>query len=325
MRPPVGRIAAVSPRPEAGFSLVEVMASLAIFLIAMVAVFATFTSQQKTFTDQSRVAEMQQNLRQGVEFLMRDVRMAGYGIPDNVAIPNGTIATGVTSVRALYAKDNTTGPDQVYVLYRFDMDSNQPPTQLNSDMAAYNTGISVDNVYGFDNGDLILVATDTNADMFQVTATPAGNSLPHNTSGYNAVGAHPAFPGYLVATPAVVAKARFNRFFIDNTTDPDHPTLMVDRLNGYAPQPVADDIEDLQLTYGIDTGGDGVVDAWTSAPGTPSQIRQVRLQMSARARMPDREWRETRPALGNRPGGTTTDGYRRRVIDVVIDVRNSGI
>ncbi len=58
---------------EAGFSLIEVMAALVILSIALTAVFATFISQQKSFTVQSRVAEMQQNLRQAAR-----VHVAGH-------------------------------------------------------------------------------------------------------------------------------------------------------------------------------------------------------------------------------------------------------
>jgi len=315
--------------PEAGFSLIEVMSALVILAIAMTAVFATFISQQKSFTVQSRVAEMQQNLRQAVEYIARDIRLAGYGVPDNVTIPDGAVATGVTSIHSLYAKDNTTGPDQIYLLYRFDMDANQPPTLLNSTMGSFSTAISVGSVSGFDNGDLILVSdnTTTTADLFKITGTPAGGILPHDTSGFNASTAHPGFPagGYIVNPAAMVAKARFIRYFIDTTTDPAHPTLMVDRMGGATPQPLADNIEDMQLTYGLDTNADGVVDSWSASPATPSQIRQVRLQFSARTRLPEAGWSEKRPALGNRAAGTTADGYRRRTYDIVIDVRNSGV
>jgi type IV pilus assembly protein PilW len=315
--------------PEAGFTLIEVMAAMVILIIAMTAVFATFTTQQKSFTVQSRVAEMQQNLRQGVEYMTRDIRMAGYGVPllpDNVTIPDGLVAAGVTSIRGIFAKDSTTGPDQIYVFYQYDMDSSQPPTLLSLAMGSSTDLISVDNVFGFDNGDLVLVSSGTTADLFQVTGAPAGGTLPHDTAGYNAGAAHPSWPagGYLSNPPATVAKARFARYSIDSATDPAHPTLMVDRMAGGAPQPVADDIEDLQLTYGVDANADGVVETWTPTPGTLSQVRQVRLELLARARMPDANWSETRPALGNRAAGTTADGYRRRTIDVVIDVRNSG-
>ena len=190
---------------EAGFSLIEVMSALVILAIALTAVFATFISQQRSFTVQNRVAEMQQNLRQAVDYMSRDIRMAGYGIPGNVTIPNNVIASGVTSIRSLYPKDNTAGPDQIYVLYRFDMDANQPPALLTSDMGTSSTAISVDIISGFDNGDLILVTDNaiTITDLFQITGAPAGSTLPHDTNGFNAATAHTMFPtgGYLSPPP----------------------------------------------------------------------------------------------------------------------------
>jgi prepilin-type N-terminal cleavage/methylation domain-containing protein len=315
---------------EAGFSLIEVMSALVILAIAMTAVFATFISQQRSFTVQNRVAEMQQNLRQAVEYMSRDIRIAGYGIPDNVTIPNGVVATGVTSIRSLYAKDNTTGPDQIYVLYMFDMDSNQPPTSLTSPMGALATTISVASAGGFFDNELILVTDNTNttADLFQISGTPAGTTISLNTGSYNV---HPGFPagGYLSSPAALVAKARFVRYYIDSTTDPAHPTLMVQRMGSPFPQPLADDIEDMQVAYGLDTSTTtppaGIVDTWTSSPATPSQIRQVRMQFLARTRLPEAGWSETRPALGNNNGPFTADGYRRRTYDIVLDVRNSGV
>ena len=309
---------------EAGFSLIEVMSALIILAIAMTAVFATFISQQKSFTVQNRVAEMQQNLRQVVEYVSRDIRLAGYGIPDNVTIPNNIISAGVTSIRSLYAIDNTTGPDQIFILYLFDMDANQPPTTDNASGVPANAGsITVQSTAGFltTGRELVLITDGTTADLYETFAA-AGTTLTFG-GGYSYNAGHSK--SYPAGSPPVsVAKARFVRYYIDSTTDPAHPTLMVDRMGGAAAQPVADDIEDLQLTYGLDTGGDGIVDTWTSSPATPSQIRQVRLQLLGRVRLPEAGWAETRPALGNHPGGGTADGYRRRIYDIVIDVRNSG-
>jgi len=306
----------------AGFTLVEVMAALAILAIALTAVFATFTSQQKSFTVQNRVAEMQQNLRQAVEHVTRDIRMAGYGLPDNVTIPNNVVAAGVTSIRSLYTMDNTTGPDQICILYLFDMDANQPPT-VNS-VAMTGTGsVNVASTTGFlaAGGELVLITDGLTADLFKTTAAAGGVltfgwGSPYNTGHVKLYGIGPP--------ASTVAKARFVRYYIDSTTDAAHPTLMVDRMGGDTPQPVADDIEDLQLTYGLDTNADGMVDTWTPTPANLSQVRQIRLQLLARTRFPETGWRETRPALGNRAAGATADGYRRRVIDVAIDVRNSG-
>ena len=310
---------------EAGFSLIEVMSALVILAIALTAVFATFISQQKSFTVQSRVAEMQQNLRQAVEFMSRDIRMGGYGIPDNVAIPNNIVAAGVTSIRSIYAIDNTTGPDQLFILYMFDMDGNQPPA-VNTAAMTGTGSVTVDNTDGFlpAGGELVLITDGTTADLFQTTLA-GGGLLTFGAGAYNA--GHTKLYG-LGPPPSTVAKARFVRYFIDSTTDPAHPTLMVGRnVPGQAAQPLADDIEDMQLGYGIDTSApaDGIVDGWVDNPATPSQVRQVRLRFVARTRLPEAGWSETRPAIGNHPGGGTADGYRRRTYDIVIDVRNSGV
>lgn len=307
---------------EAGFSLIEVMAALVILSIALTAVFATFISQQRSFTVQNRVSEMQQNLRQAVEYMSRDIRMAGYGIPDNVTIPNNIIAAGVTSMRSLYPKDNTTGPDQIYILYFFDMDSNQQSTWNTATMASGAGSITVDNTNGFlPAGELVIVTDGGKAELFQ-TASKTGTTLNFGGTIYPGVATNTYDLG---PPPSSVAKARFVRYYIDSTTDPSHPTLMVDRMGGGTPQPVADDIEDMQLTYGIDTNADGSIDSWNASPTTPSQIRQARLQIITRTRLPDAGWAETRPALGNHAAGTTPDGYRRRTYDIVIDVRNSGV
>jgi type IV pilus assembly protein PilW len=316
---------AASRHPEAGFTLVEVMSALAILAVAMTAVFATFTTQQKSFTVQSRVVEMQQNIRQGLEYLTRDIRLAGYGLPIAVALPSNVLPSG-TSIRTLFPVDNTTGPDSLYLIYMLDMDASQPPTTNTILMASGAGLVNVASITGFvaTGGELVLITDGTFADLFETSAA-AGNVLTFGGGyGYNAV----SHSGYSVGPPpATVSKARFARYFIDTTTDPAHPTLMVDRMGGQAPQPVADDIEDLQLTYGLDTNADGFVDTWIANPSVAQvlQIRQVRLQLLARTRLPDTNWSETRPALGNHAAGATADGYRRRIADVVIDVRNSGV
>lgn len=327
MMRPQGNGDRIPRRSEAGFSLIEVMAALVILAIAMTAVFATFISQQKSFTVQNRVAELQQNLRQAAEYMSRDIRMAGYGIPDNVTIPGAATPAGFTSIRSLYAMDNTAGPDQIYVLYFFDMDDNQRSTWNTAALASGAGIVTVDNTIGFlSGGELVLVTDGVRAQLFQ-TASKTATALNFGGTIYQGTASNAYGTGSPPPAPSTVAKARFTRYFIDNTTDPAHPTLMVDRMGGAAAQPVADDIEDMQLTYGADMNGNGFIEPgeWTPTPADLSQIRQVRLQLTARTRVPEAGWSETRPALGNRPGGTTPDGYRRRTYDIVIDVRNSGV
>ena len=251
----------------------------------------------------------------------------------------------------MYAKDNTTGPDQIYILYLFDMDDNQRSTWNTATMASGAGTVTVDNTDGFlPPGELVLVTDLVRAQLFQ-TVSKTSTALSFGGSIYPGVASNAYGPGSPPPAPSTVAKARFVRYYIDSTTDPAHPTLMVDRMGGLAAQPLADDIEDMQIQYIMDTNGDGIAETGTEIPtaaanprinnpttgvstvtgiaSNPSQIRQVRLQFIARSRLPEAGWAEVRPGVedgfGNRPRGTTPDGYRRRTYDIVIDVRNSGV
>lgn len=61
-----------------GFTLIEIMITLAISGIIMAAIYSAYISQQRTYLAQEQVVEMQQNLRAALDMLARETRMAGY-------------------------------------------------------------------------------------------------------------------------------------------------------------------------------------------------------------------------------------------------------
>ncbi len=67
-----------------GFTLVELMITMVISLIIMGAIFSAYQIQQKTYAAQNQVTEMQQNIRVAMDFLLREIRMAGYDPAQNV-------------------------------------------------------------------------------------------------------------------------------------------------------------------------------------------------------------------------------------------------
>ena len=76
-----------------GLTLIELLVAMVLSFIIIGAVYGTFTSQQKSYTVQDQVAEAQQNARMAMNILMRDIRMAGYGMPD----------TGITIYKTTYS------------------------------------------------------------------------------------------------------------------------------------------------------------------------------------------------------------------------------
>lgn len=63
---------------EKGFTLVELMISLAISLLITAGMYATYTLQRKSAASQDRVTEMQQNLRASLMMMSKEIKMAGY-------------------------------------------------------------------------------------------------------------------------------------------------------------------------------------------------------------------------------------------------------
>lgn len=64
-----------------GFTLIEIMVSIAISSLVIAGVYGVYTIQQRSYTVQEQVSEMQQRIRAAVDFMSREMRMAGYNPP----------------------------------------------------------------------------------------------------------------------------------------------------------------------------------------------------------------------------------------------------
>ena len=71
------RPSAYRPGRKSGFSLVELMIGLALGALVLLSIFSVFTTLTRSYTVQNVAAEVQQTARVGLDFIARDVRMAG--------------------------------------------------------------------------------------------------------------------------------------------------------------------------------------------------------------------------------------------------------
>jgi prepilin-type N-terminal cleavage/methylation domain-containing protein len=84
---------------EAGFTLIEVLVASAVMLVIVAALYAALNDGIHTTEGVALLADTQQNLRAGMNYVVRDLVQAGEGIPQGgITIPNSGGASPVSSV-----------------------------------------------------------------------------------------------------------------------------------------------------------------------------------------------------------------------------------
>lgn len=82
-------------RRARGFTLVELIVVMAMLGLVMGAIYTTYVANRKNASSQGEVVEVQQNLRVALDYLSRDIRMAGVLVPTGttpIAAASGTPA-----------------------------------------------------------------------------------------------------------------------------------------------------------------------------------------------------------------------------------------
>ena len=88
-------------RDDFGFTLVELMITLAMTGIIVVAIYSAYNVQQRTYYTQDQVIEVQQNLRAALDVMVREIRMAGY----DPSRSNGFSITTTTANKLIFDMD----------------------------------------------------------------------------------------------------------------------------------------------------------------------------------------------------------------------------
>ena len=74
-----------------GFTLIEILVSLAILGIVLAGIYSVYNMQHKSYIVQEQVTEMQQSERIALQMITRDIRMAGLGLSECNSATGGKI------------------------------------------------------------------------------------------------------------------------------------------------------------------------------------------------------------------------------------------
>ena len=340
---------------QVGFTLVELMVAVTIGLIILVAVSTLFVSSRATYKTQDQLSRLQENARFAMQFMMSDLRLAGYyGCLDNVSSTNVFSVVNSTSLAysvnqvALEGLENAgttwfpsgstdspagilSGTDAIVVRFA------DPSTSaaLTARMPNKAAPLTVDSVANFQQNEIVMVANCARADLMQITSI-TGNTLAHATGGAAPGNLSPADLSTEYDAPARVMKFATRRYYIrNNTATPPVPSLYRD-TNGGAAEEMVEGIEVLKVLYGVDTDDplDGVPNRYVPASAVAGANAKygwnavVTVRIGIIARTIDNKNQDPDTGRYDADGDGTFerdnpgDKFRRRVFQSTVQLRN---
>src|SRR5258708_13189901 len=93
----MGNMEMRNQKPQHGFPLLELMVSMALGLIVMASLASLFKTGMNSTMLVTQRAETQQNMRAAIDLMVKDISMAGAGLPSGgIQLPNGTGWNGLS-------------------------------------------------------------------------------------------------------------------------------------------------------------------------------------------------------------------------------------
>jgi type IV pilus assembly protein PilW len=292
------------------------MVALTIGLIILAGVSTLFVSSKKTYTVQDRMARLQENARFAMQFLIKDIRLAGYfGCVDEInsetvhnTVNSSSFAFNLTtpieglsnvsgSVSAptgtWYPSTDTTVPSKIKLgtdAVAIRMQDTSSAVQVRDEMPNESAEIKVSSITGVNTNDILMISDCKSADVFQVTATSSSAlTIQHNT-GTGTPGNKNPPDGWLsksYAPPAQIMKFLTRRYYIRDN-DSGIPALYRDDNLGN-PTELVEGIESLKISFGKDTDGDKVPNIYLRPGATNlvsttdwSTVNSIRIGILAR-------------------------------------------
>lgn len=105
---------------ESGMTLIELMVSMVISSFVVAGIYGVYTIQQKSYTVQEQVSEMQQRIRSALDFIARDIRMAGSNPADESACADGKKITEAGDKKIVFNACNLDGDTDYEITIEFE-------------------------------------------------------------------------------------------------------------------------------------------------------------------------------------------------------------
>ena len=338
---------------QSGFTLIEIMLALVIGLLLMVGILQIFISTKATYRVEDALARLQENGRFAINFIAKDLRMAGYkgcisrdsstlvnslnnpaSFLNNFAIPmQGFEATSTTAWTPTLDTTIATGTQPANGTDVITIRKSQESSAAiaSPGMTAINTNpIIMTSTTGLSSGDIIIIADCQGSAVTQAidvtsTAIDRNNAIsPPSIPGNNSLNLGRAFNDR-----ATILLTEVVTYFV-STGVSGEPALwrLINNRPRSANNPVEliEGLEDMQIIYGEDNDNDGAANIYQSAHAVSDWDRVVSVRISLLLRSANNNL-VTQPQkyIYNGITKTAPDQRIRQIFTNTLSIRNRAI
>ena len=330
-----------------GFTLVELMVVLVILGIISVGTITAITGQSKVYHSEEDLIDMQMNARVAMERITFLLRMSGVNCSDSFGndltsgnmVTHGDVAANPLTAMFTITNNTPSTSDQLTLVgasrrvghitsvpanNQIKLDCNEYPKLEGTVSAKSYIAITPRDENRYQTISAIS-STTTKTPILTLTNSLDSDELAELTAAFAAKDSSG------VSTPVVIDVYQVQAFSIrlvnSSLRIDENISLSSTQLD------VADNIQDLQFQYGIDTGSDGQIDSWVDNPTDITQIRAVRVFILARTGKIDKTYTDTKtytlagvtvgPFTGTNLNDLNTHkSVHRHLLESTISVRN---
>jgi len=310
--------------------MIELMVALVLFSFVTVGMLTSAVTMLRGFREQEATISTETSTRSSIDFLADALRQASPGIQLSSNITHvSTCAIGAFSVLNNQATPLGSTADELTMVFA----SGAVVTSLRTTYTKGDATITVANATDLTAGDTVLITNFDTGHLVKIGSI-AGTTL----TLASACGALPNHSPY--ASGTLVVRAVRATFRV--RTQDGIPVLMMDpdAEGTLVEEPIAENIESMEIALGIDANNDGVLtevgavandDEWILnrtgeiVPALFTNLRAVRITLIARS---PRQFQGVNsfilPAIEDRAANGATDNFRRRILSTTVEVRNLG-
>ncbi len=339
-------------RHRRGFSLVEILISLVIGLFLMGGIFRVYLANKEAYRLNDAIARLQENGRFAIDFLARDLRLAGYNgcggrMRDVTSTLNPTSdprfdfadyvqgyeATGgewSPAINGQVIDTPRSGSDILLIRGAFS-DPVKITGQPNNagdcalgNAASHTADLKVNDASRLSAGDIVLATDCSHATIFQITNVNQNSNLVHNTGNAVAPGNRTKDLGACYAGQGQLMKMETRIFYVQDN-DRGQPALY--RIRGSnAPEELVEGVEQIQIRYGVDSDNDRSANKYSTADqvtanGEWPRVVSIRVEMLLHS-VEDQITTAPQPYTFNGTTTTPSDRRLRRVFTTTVALRN---